>query len=182
MEIIEQAAMDLFAHKGYSNTSIAQIASSAGVSKGLLYNYYTGKDDLLKAILNKAMGSADHFFNEDSLSQVSAAETISIIVNGSLELYKANPAYWKLLTSLMFQEEVLKELQPMIAQKSQMSYGLMIPIFEKLGYPDPKSQALLFGAAMDGIFLYSFSVQEDNHFEHMMNYIIETFSKPYHNG
>ena len=182
MEIIELAAIDLFAHKGYANTSIAQIASAAGVSKGLLYNYYSGKDNLLKAIVTKAMGSAEHFFNADFLSQWTAAQTIDIIVKGSFEIYHSNPAYWKLLTSLMFQDDVLKELQPIIAQKSQYSYELMVPIFQKLGYPDPKSQAFLFGSAMDGVFLYTLSVEKDDHIEVMMNYIIETFSKPYHNG
>nr|MBP9744851.1 helix-turn-helix transcriptional regulator [Saprospiraceae bacterium] len=38
--IIEAAALELFGHQGYMNTSIAQIAQKAGVSKGLLYNYY----------------------------------------------------------------------------------------------------------------------------------------------
>ncbi len=42
----------LFAQNGYDRTSMAEVASATGVSKALLYHYYTGKESLLFDILH----------------------------------------------------------------------------------------------------------------------------------
>jgi TetR/AcrR family transcriptional regulator len=41
----------LFAQNGYDRTSMAEVAAATGVSKALLYHYYTGKETLLADIL-----------------------------------------------------------------------------------------------------------------------------------
>lgn len=48
-EQILNAAITLFDEKGYGNTTISEIAKKAGISKGLIYNYYNSKLDILKA-------------------------------------------------------------------------------------------------------------------------------------
>ncbi len=45
------AARDEFMKNGVKHTSVRIIAGKAGVAVGNIYNYYKGKDDLLKAIL-----------------------------------------------------------------------------------------------------------------------------------
>ena len=44
---IINAALFLFAKYGYEKTTIRMIAQKAGVSLGLMYNYFDGKDELL---------------------------------------------------------------------------------------------------------------------------------------
>lgn len=46
-----EAALHLFAEKGVDSTSIKDIAREARVAQGLLYHYFTGKDDLLWRVL-----------------------------------------------------------------------------------------------------------------------------------
>lgn len=46
---ILHAAMVLFDERGYANTSVAQIAEKASISKGLIYHYFHSKLDILKA-------------------------------------------------------------------------------------------------------------------------------------
>lgn len=46
-EEIIQAAVSFFAEKGYSSTSMQEIAKDCGVSKGTLYNLFESKEDLL---------------------------------------------------------------------------------------------------------------------------------------
>ena len=41
------AALNLFAEKGFSNTSMRQIADSAAVGKGTVYEYFLSKEDLI---------------------------------------------------------------------------------------------------------------------------------------
>lgn len=52
---ITQAAIRLFANKGYENSSVREIVEAAGVTKPVLYYYFKSKDDLLKSIANEAM-------------------------------------------------------------------------------------------------------------------------------
>lgn len=46
-----ETALHLFADKGVDSTSIKDIAREAGVAQGLLYHYFSGKDDLLWRVL-----------------------------------------------------------------------------------------------------------------------------------
>lgn len=50
-KIIIESGMKLFASKGFSSTSIQEIATESGISKGAFYLHFKSKDDLLLAIL-----------------------------------------------------------------------------------------------------------------------------------
>lgn len=50
---IIDTALKLFAEKGFSNTTIKDISEAAGTSLGLMYHYFTGKDELLVAIFER---------------------------------------------------------------------------------------------------------------------------------
>lgn len=49
---IMAAAAHLFATQGYAGAGMAAVAAEAGISKGNIYHYYGGKEDLLFAILD----------------------------------------------------------------------------------------------------------------------------------
>jgi AcrR family transcriptional regulator len=49
---IVDASMGLFARRGYHGTSVAQIAEATGLTKGALYWYFKGKEDLFLTVLD----------------------------------------------------------------------------------------------------------------------------------
>jgi AcrR family transcriptional regulator len=49
---IVEASMSLFARRGYHGTSVAQIAEATGLTKGALYWYFKGKEDLFLTVLD----------------------------------------------------------------------------------------------------------------------------------
>jgi AcrR family transcriptional regulator len=51
-ETIIEASMRLFARRGYHGTSVAQIAEATGLTKGALYWYFKGKEDLFLTVLD----------------------------------------------------------------------------------------------------------------------------------
>lgn len=51
------AALELFAHKGFAATRSEEVAARAGVSKGTLYLYYPSKEELLKAVIQQRLSS-----------------------------------------------------------------------------------------------------------------------------
>ena len=54
---IVQAAYELFLEHGYDNSSIKMIAERAGVSQGLIYNFFESKELLFDAALSMAQDS-----------------------------------------------------------------------------------------------------------------------------
>jgi AcrR family transcriptional regulator len=50
---IVQAALELFVRKGYHGTSIADITTKVGLTKGALYAHFTGKGDLLLRLIEE---------------------------------------------------------------------------------------------------------------------------------
>jgi AcrR family transcriptional regulator len=51
------AALELFAEKGFAATRSEEVAARAGVSKGTLYLYYPSKEELLKAVIEQRLSS-----------------------------------------------------------------------------------------------------------------------------
>jgi AcrR family transcriptional regulator len=53
-QTILDAALDLFAEKGYFGTSLRDIAAVVGVRESALYNYFKGKEALFSALIDAA--------------------------------------------------------------------------------------------------------------------------------
>ncbi|MUL40351.1 TetR/AcrR family transcriptional regulator [Streptomonospora sp. PA3] len=49
------AATRLFAEQGFERTSVQELVSAAGVTKGAMYHYFASKDDLLYAIYQRVL-------------------------------------------------------------------------------------------------------------------------------
>ena len=58
-EQLLEVALRLFAQRGFDATTIADIASEAGIAHGLVYHYFASKDELLSAILARFSFLAD---------------------------------------------------------------------------------------------------------------------------
>jgi len=54
---IIQAAVRVFAHKGYSLAKISDIANQAKVATGTVYIYFESKDDLLQHCMNEVIST-----------------------------------------------------------------------------------------------------------------------------
>ena len=119
MATIKEAALELFAHNGYHSTSINQIAKAAGVSKGLMYNYFAGKEDLLNSIILDAVNMGEEIMAQYLTKTEDPYEQLRGITRVSFTMVKANLHYWKLLTSLAFQTDVLKGMETLLKQKQE---------------------------------------------------------------
>jgi TetR/AcrR family transcriptional regulator, cholesterol catabolism regulator len=50
---ILESALDVFAGKGYSHTTVKDLAEAAGISDGLMYHYFSGKEQLLEEAMKQ---------------------------------------------------------------------------------------------------------------------------------
>jgi len=49
--LILSVAQQLFANEGFFKTAVGNISKHSGISKGLMYNYFESKDELLPEIV-----------------------------------------------------------------------------------------------------------------------------------
>ncbi len=90
-QLIVETALALFASDGYAHTSISRIAHEAGISKGLLYNYFESKEALLLAILEEGVQSVwagrltENMTPEDFLRYIG---DIFALVDGHRDFYR----------------------------------------------------------------------------------------------
>ncbi len=178
MDVIMQSALELFGHNGYHSTSISKIAQEAGVSKGLIYNYFESKEDLLKRIILEAIETGEHIMEEAMSQSDDPFEQLKSLLEISVEMVRSNLHYWKLVTSLAFQGDVLTSIEDVLAEKNKIVMELGIGLFTKIGAKEPLKEALLFGATVDGMMLHYMHVGEEYPLEEMKNYTIEKFCTP----
>src|SRR5689334_11787752 len=57
------AALELFAMRGYAGTSVDAIAEAAGVSAGLLYHHFDSKAAVLNAIFEQSLADVQATFS-----------------------------------------------------------------------------------------------------------------------
>jgi len=69
-KIIIDSAIKFFAQKGFSSTSVQEIASDCGISKGAFYLYFKSKESLLYKILHYYYDELINTFEEISLKSI----------------------------------------------------------------------------------------------------------------
>lgn len=157
---IKEAALEMFAKYGFHSTSITQIAKEAGVSTGLMYNYFSGKEELLQTIIQDAIEVNDASWLTFLNAELPAAEKLRKAMDATFDLVKSNLHHWKLLTALAFQPDVQQKMEAVIMNKKTFYIQLLTGVFEEMGFEDAQMEVFYFAAIVDGIFLHYMNMEE----------------------
>ena len=93
---ILSAARECFGESGYAGTTVAAIARSAGVSNGLLYQFFAGKEQLLRVVLEQVI--RDWVRAMVPRDTASASEALESMLRRSVEFCRSNPLLPALLS------------------------------------------------------------------------------------
>jgi TetR/AcrR family fatty acid metabolism transcriptional regulator len=88
---ILQAAVRVFARKGYHTCRVSDIAAEAGVAYGLVYHYYGSKDALLEAIFEGTWGAMLATISSVEQLDEPAGEQIRKVTEIVLRTWKRDP-------------------------------------------------------------------------------------------
>ncbi len=149
-QLILDVSLDLFANKGFHNTSTSQIAKQAGISKGLIYNYFSSKNEILTVIIDKGFEDVMKNFdvNKDGVLE---EEELQFYLETSFDQLKENVDFWRLYFRIIMQTDVFPTIKEKMAKIIDPFMAILIGYFKKQGYEDPETEAMLFGALLDGI-------------------------------
>ncbi len=152
-ELIKNTALKLFAKKGYHATTISAIAKDAGISKGLMYNYFDSKDELVIALFNdyiKILTGLLNPNNDHEITNEEMSDFFSLFVKSLSE----NNDYWKLFFQLSVQQEVISIMFSKIRNNKVFEENLKLLssyFFER--FENPEQEMMLFNSVIKGFCL-----------------------------
>ena len=150
-ERILRTALAMFARYGYERTTIRLIAAEAGISQGLLYNYFGNKAELLRAVFTRSMADVEESFAPLADEQATPAEKVAGLIRRSFEIVRRNQEFWRLSYSLRTQPAVLAEAAADVQLYAQAIRGQLTACFAAAGAPAPEIKAAILFAEIDGI-------------------------------
>jgi TetR/AcrR family fatty acid metabolism transcriptional regulator len=85
------AAVRVFARSGYHGSRVGDIAAEAGVAHGLLYHYFSSKDEVLETVFRENFGELLARFRGVEASDLPAAEKLEAIAKILLRTWRNDP-------------------------------------------------------------------------------------------
>ena len=171
-----QAALELFATRGYAATSVDAIADAAGVSAGLLYYHFDSKPALLHAVFEQSLADVQATFAAAD-REPNAIDRLPALLRSAGAIVPRHRNFWAVWYGLRMQREVLKSLGPSVMQFSAAIARTLEGYLRDIGWPDPAVEAQLLFAQIDGMCQHYVLDPEHYPLDRMIEHLIDRYSK-----
>jgi AcrR family transcriptional regulator len=172
--LIMDSALELIAENGYQDVSISNIARRAGISKGLMYNYFESKDELIRSIVIRGLDKIGEMIDPNH-DGVITKEEMKEFIELMFDQMKADMRFWALYMSLLTQPRVIELVAYKLNEILGVYLKMLTSYFTSLGHEDPETDSLIFGALLDGIGLHFVSNQGNFPIEKVKQRLIQLF-------
>jgi AcrR family transcriptional regulator len=151
-DLILRTALIVFAQEGYHASSVNKIADKANISKGLIYNYFESKEDLLRNIITNIM---DRYMEKyPPIDSIPNDSHIEYFIDQSFEFILEDKARAKLLFALTAQSIVMDLMTKITMQKAEPFMNNVMKFFEIKKHDDPKAMMHYFFSTLEGVQLH----------------------------
>ena len=150
--LILDTALELFANEGFYKTSIGDIAEKAGISKGLIYNYFESKEDLIRTIALNGIDNLLKNFDPNS-DRILTKEELQYFIEQNFVILQKNVHFWKLYFGIIVQPQVLKLVEKELMRLFIPLYKMLENYFKSQGNKNPAAEARFFGAMIEGVYM-----------------------------
>ena len=107
--VILDAAVRVFARQGFHTCRVSDIADEAGVAYGLVYHYFSSKDEVLETIFRENWGPIAVAIEEIAATDDDAAEQLRKVVALVLHAWKRDQETVRVLVREISRSPVLQE-------------------------------------------------------------------------
>jgi len=173
-EKIVDAAITLFGENGFHNTSISQIAKNAGVSKGLMYNYFESKEELLKYIFDMGAGKLIENFDPNRDGVLTKEEFIFYIQDVFIQMQRDRD-FWLLFFNILSQPSIMQIVADRMFDVIGPMMKELTDYFINKGCEDPEAETRYFVAVMDGVGIHYILDPENYPIRSVIKKIIKEF-------
>jgi len=174
---IMETALELFAKNGFHNTSISKIAKAAGVSKGLMYNYYESKEALLDVILFGVAAEKQVASQSISMNEIPPKKRLEMMIEGTFSMIESNINHWKLMMSLSLQDEISERIDEKFAAQRAVGMTQFVQLFEEMEVEKPLLEAYFFSSSLTGCLMQYVHLKAEYPLMEMKNYLINKFCR-----
>ncbi len=150
---IMKAALEVFSEDGYHLASVSRIARKAGVSKGLMYNYFHSKEALLIELMEGTMKEMMEKFPLTESDTFTKKEFIQFI-EITFDMVVSDPGFWHLYFAIFIQPDVLPLLMDGMMKTAMPYMSKLTLYFKGKDYNDPIAAMRYFSAVLDGVQLH----------------------------
>lgn len=177
-EIIE-AAFHLFAENGFKSTKISDITTKAGISKGLFYNYFKDKQEVLEEVskllfveLGEVVGRVHSYQSGKDNPKVLLREIFNLLK----ESIQNKTEFWSLYSRLTFQNDANHFMKDILEEETAYNQALA-QILEDLGYQNSLIEAIKLNNLLDGVAINYVIRPKIYPLEEMFNHLIKTYTE-----
>lgn len=158
---ILRTARKLFAEQGYFHCKVSDIAKAADMSQGNVYWYFSGKEDLLKAILKDGFNAVEIMLTSVAAFTGSSVDKLDALFDESIALYDQQQHFMRLLVSLMLHSGTkgVEGLGFDLPQIGAIFHAALRPVFAEavqegiLEKADPDQLVMLYFSIFNGLLL-----------------------------
>lgn len=126
---IVDAALSVFTRKGVQQASINEIVAEAGVSKGLLYLYFKGKDALIEAVMSRLFApdlkTAQHLLEKEAPATQRLQEYARAMAADAVRYRKLLPLFFEYYSMLGRNKNLRKITARYYRQQEHLFCGLV---------------------------------------------------------
>jgi len=97
LESVLAVAVEVFNERGYDGTSMRELSERLGIAKSAIYHHVTGKEELLRLALDRALSGLSAVADRARVLPAPAIERLEYLVRGSVEVLEAESPYVTLL-------------------------------------------------------------------------------------
>lgn len=150
---IMQVALEVLAESGFSNTSISKIAGRAKISKGLMYNYFASKEELIHEVMLDGFNELVDAFDRNKDGQLTTEE-MHYFIDTTFDTLQSNITFWRTYFMVLLQPDVLQVIQPKLMETLGPFMQTAMNYFIENKYENPEAQMRYFAAMLDGVGLH----------------------------
>lgn len=150
--VILQAAIELFAERGVTGASIAEITRRAGVAQGLVSYHFGGKEQLIAAVID---GWFEVLFGIPQVDGT-ADERLAGIIDGALTATGYALPVQRAVLAMQQQpstHRLYAESEERHAEQARASEDIVRGIFLERGAADPALEEIMLRSTLEGIFM-----------------------------
>ena len=164
---IVAAACRCFARDGFHATSIADIISESGLSAGSVYLYFKSKDEIISAVVDMTLSTADELFDRllaDGATP-SPEETVEFMVTAVMERAVEHPILRVDMSRVALHAWAEALRDPQVARRIEQAlvglrehYAEVVRRWQAAGYVEADTDPEHVGAVLLGI-VHAFALQ-----------------------
>jgi len=161
-QILSNALM-LYAKKGLSATKITDISSASSISQGLIYHYYSSKEEIFVELIGMAFARLNEACRWLESQPLSPKEKIKFAIEELLKLLEQDEnaaRYHLLIAQATASEAIPEEAKDIIKKENTFPYEVMARIITagqndgSIKNYDADELALVFWTSINGLAIY----------------------------